>query len=261
MRLARIFAVCFALSLVASPAFAERWVGHMEGTRSSSIGNEDLGARFDVVAGVANEVRPAMWEGMYGYGTIFGEELELFAAECHVASEGDAGEERESYGGLRVAGVQIVTSTEAGRQNFADEAVLSVETPHIPLFTLGGVVTFSLELGASAGYDMALTLSPGANLSTISGHVDGFAEAYVSVSIDLLGGVASAGVRAVVQFFDRRLNAYQQVARGHRWWNPSVRDRGISLRLELFAEVVMLPPLTLIIADFESTPVTEHLYE
>lgn len=261
MRLARTIAVYLVVSLLASPALAENWDGRLEAQKSWSLGNEDLGARFEAVSGVANDVRPAMYEGMYGYGMIFGEDLELFAAEVHVASEGANGEERESYGGLRIAGIQIVSSTEAARQRFQDENVLSYETPHIPLFTLGGVVTFSLEFGASAGYELDVSVTPGRNLSTIRGRIEGFAEAEVSVNIDLLGGLASAGVRAVVQFFDRRLNTYQQVAWHHRWWNPSVRDRGVSLRLELFAEVIGLPELTLTIVDIESTPVTEYMYE
>ncbi len=258
MRLARIFALCFAVSLVASPAFGERWTGRIDESRSYSIGNEDLGARIDVRSGVANDVRPAAWGSMSGIGTVFGEELEMFAAECHVAGGPDL--VPESYAGLRVAGIQIVSSTSTDRQHFDDEAVLSVSTPPIPLFTLGGVVTFSMELGASAGYEWALTVTPRELLSGIRGHITGFAEAEVSVSIDLLGGLASAGVRAVVRFFDRTLTMTQEVAMGHKWWGARTRDRGVTLRLELFAEVIGLPELTLIIVDVETETSTEVLF-
>ncbi|GEM_PF-6948850 len=253
---ARILALCFAVSLIASPASGELWTGHIDENRSYSIGNEDLGARLDVRSGVANDVRPAAWGSMFGTGMVFGEELEVFAAECHVAG----GESRQSFAGLRVAGIQVVSSTEAARQHFRDEAVLSFSTPPIPLFTLGGVVTFSLEFGASAGYEWALTLSPGMTLSGIRGHITGFAEAEVSVSIDILGGIASAGVRAVVRFFDRTLTMTQEVAPNHKWWGARSRGRGVTLRLELFAEIVGLPALTLIIVDVETSTSTEILF-
>lgn len=220
------------------------WADEAVRTRVDSIGNSWLGGRIETSAGARDGAAPNVWAQMYGYLQFIGRDYEAFGVATHSLG----GDSTDNFFGLRVAGSQVVSSSNSSAILWEDANSLGIQTPRVPAFTLLGVINFELAVGGRAGYQGALCVTSDANRAFIFGSLRGWCQGSIEFGISVLG-IGGGGVRATVRPIDIELKATFSAFRvgyGGRVW---LESRGLRVQLELYGWVVLLGEASVTLVD------------